>query len=69
MLVSSLEQMESIVDKNKNLSWEGWDVVNLQKSPGAIMSPEGAYVNGSWYLKNKFVLSETGWDIPNKFMR
>lgn len=69
MLVTSLEKMETIVDKNKSLSWEGWDVVLLKKTPGAYMSTDGVYSNGNWYLKNKFVLSETGWEIPDKFMR
>jgi hypothetical protein len=61
--------MENIVANSKSLSWDGWDVISLKKTPGAIMSPQGAFVNGSWYLKDKFVLSETGWEIPDKFVR
>jgi hypothetical protein len=61
--------METIVESNKSLSWEGWDVVLLKKNPAGYMSPDGVFSNGNWYLKTKFALSEIGWDIPSKFMR
>jgi hypothetical protein len=69
MLVNSLETMEMTVSKNKDLSWEGWDVVHLKKVAGAMLSPQGVFINGGWYLKTKFALSEMGWEIPDKFMR
>lgn len=69
MLVNKLEVMESIVAKNKELSWDGWDVFTLKKTPGAMLSTDGVFVNGSWQLKTKFALSEMGWEIPDKFVR
>lgn len=69
MLISSLEKMESIVENNKDLSWNGWDVVQLQKSPSAWMKPEGVFRNGNWFIQKLFTLSESGWEIPNKFVR
>jgi hypothetical protein len=69
MLISSLEKMEQIVLKNKSLSWEGWNVVELTKSNSGMFKPDGAFVNGSWYIKNIFSVDRDGWRIPNKFVR
>ena len=40
--VSSLEKMEAIVSKNSNLSWDGWDVVEMTRSDKAFASKYGA---------------------------
>lgn len=69
MIVKSLEQMEKIVSQNKSLSWDGWNVVELTKSPNAVFKAEGAYVNGSWHIKNIFSANRDGWSIPNKYVR
>lgn len=69
MIISSLEQMESIVQSNDSLSWDGWDVVELKKMPTAWMKPKGAFVNNSWYLKNTFPIKHDGWSIPSKYLR
>lgn len=69
MIISSLEQMESIVNKNKSLRWDGWVVLNSYPSDKARTSKNGALVNGVWSIQNRFVPSENGWDIPDKFVR
>ena len=69
MLVNNLETMEAIVKNNKSLSWDGWNVVELIKSKSGMFKPEGAYVNGSWYIKNTFSANRDGWRIPNKYAR
>lgn len=69
MVINSLEQMENIVSKNKSLSWDGWDVVELIQSPTAWSKPNGAFVKGSWYFKNTFTIAKDGWSIPNKYVR
>jgi hypothetical protein len=69
MLVSSLEQMEQIVDNNKALSWDGWDVVQLTPSNSAWMQTNGAYISGKWYTRKRYAVSTNGWEIPNKFVR
>jgi hypothetical protein len=69
MMINSLEKMESIVDNNDSLRWDGWDVLTTKKSPTAWMKPEGIYKNGSWYLQQRFIVSEKGWEIPDKFVR
>jgi hypothetical protein len=69
MNISSLEQMEQIVSNNKSLSWDGWTVVESKLNAAAWMKPNAAFVNNAWYTQNRFVPTEIGWSIPNKFMR
>ena len=66
--ISSLEKMEAIVSKNSNLSWDGWDVVEMIKSDKAFTSKYGALKNNSWHLKKIFVVSRNGWEIPDKYV-
>lgn len=66
MNVNSLEQMESIVDNNNSLSWDGWTVIEQKTSPAAWMNKDGAYKNGKWVLQKRYELSTDGWTIPNK---
>ena len=67
--VISLEKMEAIVSKNSNLSWHGWDVVEMTRSDKAFTSKHGALKNNAWHLKKIFVVSRTGWEIPDKYVR
>lgn len=68
MLISSLEKMESIVNANKDLRWDGWTVVNSYKSEKARTSKLGAFVSGEWHMQHRYEVSERGWDIPKRFM-
>jgi hypothetical protein len=68
MQIKSLEQMESIVNKNNSLHWDGWTVVNSQLSDKGRTSKFGAYVKGKWHLQTRFTPSKNGWDIPDKFV-
>jgi hypothetical protein len=65
--VKSLEKMEKIVSKNSSLSWDGWNVVELIKNPGAMFKTNAARVNGVWHIKNIFVVNQDGWRIPSKY--
>jgi hypothetical protein len=69
MIITSLEKMEEIVSSNKALNWDGWTVVHSHPSDKARTSKFGALVNGKWNLQKHFVPSNTGWEIPDKFVR
>lgn len=69
MLINNLDTMEKIVKSNQSLSWEGWNVVELKKSPTAMYKQNGAYINGSWYFKTVYSVNRDGWRIPNKYVR
>lgn len=68
MQIKSLEKMESIVSKNKYLSWDGWTVINSYQSEKGRTSPLGAFIKGKWHIQNRFVPSSNGWEIPDKFI-
>jgi len=51
MIVTSLEKMEKIVKGNNNLSWIGWDVVDLKRSDSARTAVNGVRVKGLWYMQ------------------
>ena len=65
--VKSLGKMEKIVSRNKSLSWDGWNVVELIKNPGAMFKPNAARIKGVWYIKNVFIVDQDGWRIHSKY--
>lgn len=67
MIVNKLETMEAIVRKNRNLRWDGWNVIDLKRSDIARTSPQGIRINGEWYLHKVYTVNSNGWDIPNKY--
>jgi plasmid maintenance system killer protein len=67
MIVNKLEIMESIVKKNRNLFWDGWNVIDLKRSDIARTSSAGIRINGQWYLHKVYAVDHNGWDIPNKY--
>lgn len=69
MQVTSLEQMEKIVKRNKFLKWDGWDVVNAFPSEKGRTSKDGAYINGIWHIQRRYTVDERGWNIPDKLVR
>ena len=68
MQIKSLEKMESIVAKNKSLSWDGWTVISSYQSDKGRTSKFGAFVNGKWHIQTRFTPSTNGWDIPDKLV-
>jgi hypothetical protein len=67
MIIKSLNTMEKIVSKNKNLIWHAWDIVDLKESDTAKTSPVGIRVKDKWYLHRVYKPGRNGWDIPNKY--
>jgi hypothetical protein len=68
MQITSLEQMESIVNKSRSLSWDGWTVVSSKPSPVGWSKPSGALIDGKWHLTQRFEPGTDGWIIPDKFV-
>ena len=67
MIIKSLNTMEKIVTQNKNLMWNGWDVVDLKESDMARTSVSGIRIKDKWYLHKVYKPGKNGWDIPNKY--
>ncbi|MFY9325721.1 MAG: hypothetical protein WAO29_04615 [Candidatus Nanopelagicales bacterium] len=66
MIVTSLEKMEAIVEKNWFLYWDGWTVVQSFPSDKGRTSKFGAYRNKRWHLQRRYEPTERGWNIPKK---
>ena len=69
MLIKSLEEMETIVDNNESLSWDGWTVLEAKKSPTAWMQSNAQFIKHEWHTVNRFDITESGWDIPSKLVK
>jgi len=67
MKIRSLNTMEKIVNKNTNLMWRGWDVIDLKESSIAKTAVNGIRVKDKWYLHKIYKPGRDGWDIPNKY--
>jgi hypothetical protein len=69
MLVTSLEEMQQIVQSRNDLVWDGWDVVKYINSNNAMYAKDGSFKNGKWMKKKVFPLTEQGWILPNTIGR
>ncbi len=67
--ITSLAQMENIVRSERSLRWNGWDVEHTTPNPTAWSKPDGVFIRGRWYVKKVFPITESGWEIPGKFVR
>ncbi len=67
MSIRSLNTMEKIVKRNKNLVWDGWDVIELKESDMAKTSVNGIRIKDKWYLKKVYSPGREGWDIPTRY--
>jgi hypothetical protein len=68
MKINSLEQMETIVENNKSLEWDGWNVKEVTPSPTGWTKKSGMFRDGNWYSQKNYVLNFDGWDLPSKFV-
>lgn len=66
-MIKDLDKMEKIVKKYPNLSWDGWNVVEVNRNPAAMFKVDGAFVNGKWHIKKVYSYENEGWKIPNKY--
>lgn len=69
MLIKSLEEMETIVENNSVLSWDGWTVLELKKSAVAWMKPNAKFIKHEWHIANRFDITENGWNVPAKLVK
>lgn len=63
MLISSLDQMEKIVESRDDLDWVGWDVVRYF-GQSSFLSKDVIFKNGKWIKTKVYPITELGWDIP-----
>lgn len=69
MLVTNYEYANKIVNKFNNLIWDGWDIVEYMEDPSAEYNAQGARMDGKWARVKRFSLTESGWEVPVKYVR
>jgi hypothetical protein len=69
MKISDLHKMESIVSNNSSLTWDGWNVVYLEKDQDASLKKNAAFIDSSWHKKIVFENTGGAWDIPDSILR
>lgn len=68
MIISDYDAMHDIVGSNKSLEWNGWDVVFDKQTPNGYSHFNGVFKNGQWFIRKTYRLTESGWDIPDRFV-
>jgi len=68
MFITSLTEMERLVDSRPDIEWDGWDVVRYKKNNNAQFNSNGVFKNGIWYNKTVFPLTRDGWSIPERLV-
>ena len=68
MYVTTLDQMESIVQSHKDLYWDGWTVLERIPNNKGMTNKLGIFVNGQWYMQKRFECTAKGWNIPTKYV-
>lgn len=67
MLVTNIEEAEQIVRRNKDLRWDGWNIVSWYKDPKGFFNKNGKFINNQWGIQYTYELSNKGWNLPNKY--
>lgn len=69
MKITDLNKMESIVDGNSFLTWDGWNVVFLQEDKDSSLKKNAAFVDSKWHKKIVFENISGEWNIPDSILR
>ncbi|CAB5221906.1 hypothetical protein UFOVP359_128 [uncultured Caudovirales phage] len=69
MLITDYEQAHSIVQANKNLFWDGWNIVDWKADTLGEMSKDGMLRDGKWGLYKVYSPNENGWEVPSRYAR
>lgn len=69
MKIFDLHKMESIVEGNPSLKWDGWNVVFLEEDKDANLKKNAAFVDSKWHKRIVFENNGGAWDIPDSILR
>ena len=56
-----------IVESNKNLIWDGWNIIEYKYDTEAIYSPNARRINGKWASIKIYKPYKNGWSVPNRY--
>ncbi len=64
VVIKSLDAMEDIVARNRNLAWDGWDVIHYSNKPASFMKANAAFRDGKWRTATRYPVDKDGWTVP-----
>jgi len=68
MKVLDYSEAHKIVQANRNLNWDGWDIVSWVRNPNGATNIHGEFRNGRWGVSRRFTMNDDGtWVVPNKY--
>lgn len=62
------DQAHDIVENNKSLYWDGWDILEFKKDNSAEYHPKGVRKNGVWGYVKRYSPNDEGWRLPKKYV-
>lgn len=69
MISINYEQAHSVVQNNKFLHWDGWDIVDFKYDPSAEYDKRGSRYNGRWGFEKRYSPGAEGWKVPKRYVR
>ena len=66
---ASYDKAHAIVSNNKNLFWNGWEIVEVRRDADAIFNKYGIFHKGAWHkvVRRVAVDSDGMWKVPVKY--
>lgn len=63
------ETQANELTRNRNIRWEGWDLLIWSPNPHAEMQVRGAFNDGRWGIMNRVTVGTDGkWRVPAKYV-
>lgn len=69
MITINYDQAHSVVQNNKFLHWDGWDIVDFKADASAEFDKRGVRYNSRWGFEKRFVPDQDGWKVPKRYVR
>lgn len=69
-LIAIDEKQADNLTRQKNIWWEGWDLMIWFPNPHGFTKPYGAFRNGRWGMQNRIPVNTEGkWEVPARYVR
>lgn len=69
MITINYEQAHRVVENNKFLHWDGWDIVDFKLDSAAEYDKRGSRYKGRWGFEKRFTPDRNGWKVPQRYVR
>ena len=66
---ANYDKAHAIVNNNKNLFWNGWEIVEVRRDVDAVFNKYGIFHKGAWHkvMRRIAVDSDGIWKVPVKY--